>query len=306
MTRTLKEARHDTGVIIGRFQVAQLHDEHQALINTVKERCDNVIIFLGLAPTAHTKTNPLDYQSRKVMIRDLYPDIDVFYIEDVRSDDLWSQYLDAQISRVVPRTHSVALYGSRESFINHYSGKYPTVELEANRIISGTEQRDLISRQVKNSPEFRAGQIFSAYANFPVSYQTVDVLVYDRENDRVLLGRKPGETKFRFFGGFVDPTDESLEHAAARELEEEAGVTGHAGPESFKYLGSFRVDDWRYRTETNKIMTCVYQVDYLYGNPSPGDDIEEVFWLKTEEVFPLLTEEHQKIWERITIEKVIQ
>lgn len=301
--RTLNEVKRtfDTGVIVARFQVAELHDEHRALINTVKERCKNVIIFLGLAAVAHSRNNPLDFQSRKKMLLKEYPDIEVHYVKDVRSDIKWSQFLDAQIRDMVPPTHSVGLFGSRDSFVSHYNGSFYTVELEAERYVSGTEQRDRISRDVRNSMEFRAGQIFAAYGMYPTSFQTTDIIVYDPANDAVLLGKKAGETEYRFFGGFVDPTDETLELAALRELREEAGVDLNTN--SPVYLGSFRVDDWRYRSERDKIMTAVYQVNFMWGRPDPGDDIEEVRWFPYNEVSQNLLTEHRKIWEKIIVNR---
>lgn len=290
-------------MIVARFQVATLHDEHKALINTVKERCDNVIIFLGLSAVANTRNNPLDFQSRKAMLKKEFPDVDVHYIKDHKSDDRWSAFLDSQIADMVPKSHSVAMFGSRDSFIPHYNGRYPTVALEAERYISGTEQRERISRQVMNSEEFRAGQIFSAYGSYPTSFQTTDCIVYRKSDDHVLLGKKAGEDKYRFFGGFVDPTDESLEAACVREVAEEAGSFGHAGADSLRYLGSFRVDDWRYRSEVDKIMTVVFQMEFLWGRPEPGDDISEVAWFPHNLVAVNLEPEHLKIWQQIELER---
>lgn len=289
----------DTGIIVARFQVAELHEGQKDLINTVIERCDNVIIFLGLSPIPHSKNNPLDFGSRKAMIKSVFPNIEIAYIKDNKYDDEWSGFLDAQIADQVPRSHRVGLFGSRDSFINHYDGRHKCIELEADRIISGTEQRENISRKIINSKEFRSGQIFAAYGQFPTSYQTVDMIVYDEEKQRVLLGKKKTDKKHRFFGGFVDPSDDSLEEAALRELHEEAGVNLNTGPP--RYLNSFRINDWRYRSEVDKIMTSVYQLDYLWGTPTPGDDIAEVQWFNINDVKANLVEEHHRIWESIEL-----
>lgn len=299
--RTLSEVvkQYDTGVIIGRFQVSESHEEHKALINTVIERCDNVVIFLGLSAIPHTKNNPLDFQSRRAMLKTEFPDIEVVYIKDCKYNEDWSRFLDQRISDMVPRSHRIALFGSRDSFVNLYDGRFDTIELEAERILSGTEQREMISRKVINSREFRAGQIYSSHGRFPTSYQTVDMIVYNEEKQKVLLGKKNTDKKYRFFGGFVDPKDDSLEDAAIRELREESGGSiNHSPP---KYLGSFRVDDWRYRSEVDKICTAVFQVPYLWGPASPGDDIAEVRWFNVSDVKSNLVEEHHRIWESIEL-----
>lgn len=296
---SLKEKKFDTGIIVGRFQVAELHSEHLALIDSVRQRCDHVVIFLGLSPVVHSRNNPLDFKSRKVMINEVYPDIDVHWIKDVRDDSSWSIFLDNMIQDIVPRNHSVGLFGSRDSFIAHYTGCYKTVELESERLISGTEQRNRISREIKNSKDFRSGQIFSSYGRYPTSYTTIDAVILDHSKDMVLLGKKSGESAYRLPGGFVDPTDKSLEDACAREISEECGQFSHHGSNSFIYLGSFRVDDWRYRTETDKILTTVFQVDFMSGPCKPGDDLSEIRWFKINEVSSNLVEEHLWIWNQV-------
>ena len=42
--------------------------------------------------------------------------------------------------------------------------------------------------------------------------------------DQVLLVKKPGEKAWRFIGGFSDPSSNSLEEDAKREVKEETGV----------------------------------------------------------------------------------
>ena len=115
----------------------------------------------------------------------------------------------------------------------------------------------------------------------------------------MLLGRKQGEAYHRFFGGFVDPRDESLEAAAARELKEEAGTNVEiGGHNSLIYIGSHRVDDWRYRSESDKICTALFVAPYQYGVPAPGDDIAEVSWFDWSGFGETLMPEHYVIWEK--------
>ena len=52
------EPKYDVGVIIGRFQVPELHQAHLDLIQAACNAHDKVIIFLGLSPLMVTQENP--------------------------------------------------------------------------------------------------------------------------------------------------------------------------------------------------------------------------------------------------------
>jgi ADP-ribose pyrophosphatase YjhB (NUDIX family) len=134
----------------------------------------------------------------------------------------------------------------------------------------------------------------SADRIYPVSYQAVDVVVFDKFDltktpRRVLMGHKwekfsgglkaPKQEK-RFIGGFVDPKDTSLEFAARRELSEEGGANLEVSQP--KYVGSFRVEDPRYTDSPDKIMSAVFLTTYVYGYATAGDDIATVEWVDTE------------------------
>jgi bifunctional NMN adenylyltransferase/nudix hydrolase len=114
---------------------------------------------------------------------------------------------------------------------------------------------------------------------YPTSFQATDIVLVNPLNGKVLLGRKPTQPKWRFMGGFVDPKDTSLEVAAERELQEEAGYVNRVGFP--KYLFSFRVEDPRYATGPDGIMSAVFMITYDEFSKSKikaGDDIGEVRW----------------------------
>jgi bifunctional NMN adenylyltransferase/nudix hydrolase len=266
----------EIGVIIGRFQVHDLHEAHNNLIATVVANHKKVILFLGVSPVMGTTKDPLDFTARKLMIQEYYPEINIAPLPDHRSDSAWSKMIDNRIREIFP-IGSVVLYGGRDSFIPYYHGSFGVAELEQTIYISGTEIRKQVSEEIKSSPLWRAGAIYQAYNQYPVSYQTVDIACLGSQGHRILLCRKPTEDKFRFVGGFVDPRDSSLEHAARREFMEETGGNGEIS--DLKYLGSFRVDDWRYKKGRDKIMTALFIGEMVFGTLSPSDDISELHWI---------------------------
>lgn len=273
-TRERRE-QYDVGVIVGRFQVPELHEAHEQLIRHVCDEHGKVVIFLGLSPLLGTRENPLDFESRKQMLLEKFPHVTVLYIEDRHSDEVWSRKLDAAIEPVKTPSQSVVLYGGRDSFIARYEGKYPTRELLQDKFISGSELRRAIGRDsVKNSPAFRAGAVWAAFSRFPTTYSCVDVAVFNEDGQSILLGRKEDEKLYRLFGGFSEPESDSFENDAKREVSEEANI--EIG--DLKYIGSFKIDDWRYRGETDKIKTLLFTAKYVFGAPEPKDDITEVRW----------------------------
>jgi bifunctional NMN adenylyltransferase/nudix hydrolase len=153
------------------------------------------------------------------------------------------------------------------------------VEPSSYRVFSGSSERKSASLEVRSSTDWRAGVVYAAYNRYPQALPTVDVAVtrtVEGGETEILLARKPGEKGYRLIGGFVDPTDASLEAAARREVMEEA----HIEISRPVYAGCFLVDDWRYRHEVDKIVTTLFVAEYMYGAIQPDDDIEELRWFR--------------------------
>ncbi|KKN96769.1 hypothetical protein LCGC14_0164130 [marine sediment metagenome] len=262
----------DVGVLVGRFQVHKLHEAHLELIRHVVKHHDRVMIFLGMSPCRVTRNNPLDFDARKAMIQDAFPDVSVYYVRDCRPDDLWSKRLDNMIYEHIKPGAKVLLYGGRDAFIKHYEGKIPTRELEQEVFISGTAVRNTIANTVPKTTDFRAGVIWASQNQYPRAIPTVDVAVWDETGEKLLLARKPDEDLYRFIGGFA--TGPTYESDARREVDEEA----HIAITDPVYVGSHQVDDWRYRSEADKIVTLLFEAKRLSGNPRPDDDIAELKW----------------------------
>lgn len=280
----------EIGVIVGCFQVPELHAGHVELIQRVVDNHKRVAIFLGVTPVLVTKKNPLDFITRKEMILKVFPNVTILALPDKPNDSDWSLELDKRIREIFPMGE-VLLYGGRDSFSGAYTGSFETTEIEQIANFSGTEMRKEVSMETKASPDFRAGVIFAAYNQYPKVFPTVDVAIM--RGDEVLLGRKSHQTLFRFIGGFVDPTDDNFEQAAQREAQEETGIE----VDNLQYVGTARIDDWRYRHEVDKIITTLFTADYVTGNATAQDDIAEIKWFKindlTGEDFVV---EHRVLW----------
>lgn len=244
-------------------------------------RHKKVIVVLGVAPVANTINNPLDFESRKQMLMSAYPGLTVLYVKDVNDDLFWSSQLDSIITDVKGPTQSVLLYGSRDSFIDAYCGRFDTYELPTHHVQSGTSLREQIGKAAHDSPEWRAGVIWASRNRFPTSFQVVDIAIFNRDHSHVLLGHKPGELTWRLIGGFADPDSETLEDDARREVMEEAGVRVHG----LEYVGSFTIDDWRYRGEPDSMKSALF-IGWTDEEPSASDDIDDVKWVAVEELDP--------------------
>lgn len=261
------------GVVVGRFQVDELTEGHVKLFDDVQAAHAKVMVVLGLSPCKCTVNNPLDFEARRLMIQEKYPEFSIFYINDIGSDLVWSDDLDQILQLNTEKTDSICLYGSRDSFLQYYSGKFPCRELVQEVFISGTERRRQLAANVNKSKDFRHGVIWATMNQWPACLPTVDMAIFNDDGTRILLGRKKHESSYRFIGGFGEPS-ETYETTAVRETKEEANID----VQDMQYVKSFVINDWRYKSEVNKITTSLFKITKWTGNPEPGDDIHELRW----------------------------
>lgn len=286
-------AKSGTGIIIGRFQVVEFNKIHKKLIGKVLRRHKKVAFFIGNNP-APSDLNPIDLLFRFDLVEETYGDkVSVLEMPDLPDDRIWSQELDRRILEIRPEG-SVTIYGTRTGFTERYSGRYTTEVLEA-------PEEDLPDLLDINSGwdirSFRAGMLFAAMRRFPTVYPTVDIAVLNEDMSEVLLARKDNETRFRFPGGFSDPSDENFEMAAIRELMEECG---DLEVDNLVYLGSTQVDDWRYRNASDSIITHLYACTYVQGEPVANDDISEVKWFSIKKLREdSFVHEHRMLWQML-------
>lgn len=283
------------GVIVARYQVDELHYAHRKIIEQVLAENTRMIIFLGTSIVLGSNKNPLDYRTRELMLQNdpictnNHERIVIAALPDQHSDEVWSDELDRRIKEI-DHIGKVTLYGGRDSFLSHYLGRFATKELEPIGDISGTEIRKSIASCPIDSVDFRRGVIYAKHNMHPGVHPTIDLAIVN--NNYVLLGKKHGETAWRLIGGFVDPTDENFEAAARREGKEESGgkydnngvLQGGVDIVDVEYLGSFKINDWRYRSERNKIITTFFMAKYAGGTPTASDDLEELAWVSLAQI----------------------
>lgn len=286
------------GVVVGRFQVNELHVGHLELFRQVSERHERVIVFIGVPRTVPTKRNPLDFETRKKMIQADYPDFIILPLRDEKSDEFWSKRLDDQVEGVTQFTGNVTLYGGRDSFVPHYYGRYTVHQLDIPHPMSGTQVREKISNRVMQSSEFRSGAIYAAFNQFPRVLPTVDIAILHNTGKgtiSVLLGRKPGEANWRFVGGFVNK-NETFEAAARREAYEETNLD----VSSLEYLGSYPVGDWRYSQDPDAGITTTFFMGWsTTQSGKASDDIAEIKWFDFTDLPPVVEAEHMSMFSLI-------
>lgn len=277
------------GVIVGRFQVPELHSGHLELFRAVRGYHNRIIVFLGVSAGLPTHKNPLDFESRRLMIQAKFPEFTVLPLTDKRTDEEWSENLDSAILTVAP-WGDVILYGSRDSFVPRYKGIYSPKELVLPiPPYSGTTIREEITNTVQDNRDFRAGVIYAVNNRRPAIYTTVDVAVM-AENylqvPHVLLASKAGFSGLRFIGGFAEPTMD-FESDAKREVWEETSLD----IQNVTYIGSHRIADWRYEGSPDTIKTLFFRAFSMTMAGTARDDINYLTWLpirdiREEEIVP--------------------
>lgn len=293
------------GVIIGRFQVPELHDGHVRLIEHVKKTHGQVLILLGVSPVLGSKRSPLDYATRQKMIQDKFPEALIQPLPDMPTDESWSKNLDTTVRTISPLAE-VTLYGGKDSFIPFYKGKFNAVEIELELSPSGTDVRAVTANRVKVSSDFRAGVIYGIINQYQRVFPTVDVAILrkvdpdkiKRETSRyqVLLGKKSNLSGWWFPGGFVSPEDESSETAARREALEETGIKCP----TLEYVCSNRQSDWRYRhIDDGVIVTTLFACLDSVGAPKAGDDLDHVKFFPLDEEVVDIGETHKPLFKKL-------
>lgn len=151
------------GVVIGRFQVPELHDGHLALLDHVIKTSDDICVLVGVCRNTSAK-NLLPFDCVEQTIRTSYPAIfHVHPLLDIPGEDLqWSMQIDRFLELLFPCAE-IKLYGGRDSFKTHYHGRHRPV-IEYAHFDSGTNgtriRSEIINGKPEDSPAFRRGIIY--------------------------------------------------------------------------------------------------------------------------------------------------
>lgn len=150
------------GVVIGKFQVPELHEQHIALIQHVMNVSDDTCVLVGTDPN-----NPeylLPFECVEQSIRTDF--VELFHVHplvDVPNNDLnWSMQLDRFLQLLFPFAE-ITLYCGRDGFRTRYHGKHRPVTVWSGNDpkVSATRIREsIISSAPVDSPIFRAGIIY--------------------------------------------------------------------------------------------------------------------------------------------------
>lgn len=285
-----------TAIIVGKFQQAELSDVQMHHIGSLLNKNKVMMMLLLEFPAIHSRRHPLNFKQRKRMIKKHFPSIIIEKVAFNNEQDGTTHQID-YLARHHATDNNIQVLLEDESISVFYNGDLPTkvdsklhCEVESKPVVSQNEL-------------FREGIIHATSHQYPVIYPTVDIAVLRNNNTELLMGRKAGQTGWRFPGGFVDGTDDSFEEAAVRELQEECGPI-HVS--ELSYIGNFKVSDWRYIHESEKIFTTLYACQYVSGESEARDDLEEVKWLEITKLHQkddhLIVEEHKVLFERLLIE----
>jgi len=286
---------YEVGAIVGRFQLSELHEAHEFLINSVVNNHKKVIILLGVTKALGTPENPiripskenvLDFSSRQYMIQEKYPNAIVVPIQDKGNDHLWSENVDSKIREVFPN-EKVLLYGGRDSFMPHYHGVFEVKCLEPEIYISATMVRDNVSKEVLKSPDFRKGQIYHAYQQTPVLYTNYKIALFNEDNDILFCKRHGYESmysKLNLLSGLAGINDMSYEIGVKRVL---GNLVGSAEYIDTKY--EISKSNMEFGNKTNKVMNVLLSIKKMYGVVKPQIDFS-IQWIKISD----LTEDYLK------------
>lgn len=282
-------------VVLAYFQNINLTQQDISYLESLRPENGTMMAVLDVKRGACTAEQPLRPNQRQDILRGHLSLFDGGVAEHlhIRDNELWSLLLDKTIEKSMPSDTTRVSLCIAKSLAEKYVGQYSPVII-MDDIPGLTDVSVAVPVKPSTTNDFRQGIMYAEQRAFPLVYSTVDIALLDDTLQYVLLGRKQNEKKWRFPGGFVDPTDASKEVAWLRELDEEvpSGVEGFIS--DIEYICSTIVPDCRY-SGRDKIMTTMFGaiVNFDINNLKAGDDLVEVQLFRVGEgLFNEITEDH--------------
>lgn len=279
-------------VVLAYFQNINLTQYDTNYLMSLKPEKGSMMAVLDVKRGACTAEQPLRPNQRQDILRNkkhIFSGVTEHL--HIRDNERWSMLLDETIDNAKPGDAHVVFYAAN-SLADKYVGKYTVKRMED--IPGLTDVTNPVPVKPSTSNDFRQGIMYAEQRAFPLVYSTVDIGLIDETCKYVLLGRKQNEKRWRFPGGFVDPTDNSKEEAWHRELGEEvpSGVSNFIS--DVEYVCSTIVPDCRYPGR-DKIMTTMFSAMVMFdkNNLQAGDDLVEVGLFEiNDNLYELITDDH--------------
>ncbi|MDR1025954.1 MAG: adenylyltransferase/cytidyltransferase family protein [Lactobacillus sp.] len=129
------------------------HDGHLRLIETMKNNCDDCIVIIGSIQESNTSRNPLDFETRKLLINNIIPDQKVVGLKDLGNPPKWADYV---LDFLKPLSPDVYFAGSQQD-ADWFKNKVENV-VSINRddtkhcTVSASELRDMLKNK---NPEWK-------------------------------------------------------------------------------------------------------------------------------------------------------
>lgn len=229
------------GILIGRFQVPEMHEGHRFLVREIQSQCDKVLILFGSANRTRSVKNPFTYRERAEATKRLFPEVICAPLNDYPyNDSQWMADVAATIDHVVDilcKENDICpvpiLYGHHKDG-NDYLKWFPQFEyvnINSEIDISGTEVRNshkhLLPESVQIDMEYFAKEK-DMFKNYPFP-EALNINCGDAVlecSGHILLikrGRSPGMGNWALPGGHKN-TNETFLQCALRELVEETNI----------------------------------------------------------------------------------
>ena len=292
------ETNEKVVAIIMSLQTPVVDDFYKSLVHSVQlDNKDAKLDLIIYTPAVvASKNTPFEYKTVEWMAVCAFDGVfsKIQQIKDCNDHEKWCSDLDA----LVPE--GAVIYEFDDAILSAHEydklGKREVKILNSGLAAHEQELREKNDSETQNL-DFRRGMMHAVSIQYDTVFPTVDCVIFQDDTlSKIYMARKPDEKKWRFIGGFADPNDTSYSCAARREAKEETGLDCVC----FDWIGSAKIDDWRYRSERNKIITNIFAMKVVGGTPKPDDDIKEIKLVDVNELsFDDVQPEHHVILEKV-------